>query len=111
MLAGPDGLKAHKGDLHGQDQTDDVEGAVGWRREKTGNQELLSRKQPLPPLQRSSFHICSTEEEKVQAGSHRLSYGAEEERGRASGDVRGRKGWRGTESRSRVELAQSQLQA
>lgn len=31
MFTGPDWLKAHKGDLHGQDQADDVEGTVGWR--------------------------------------------------------------------------------
>lgn len=35
MLAGPDWLKAHKGDLHRQDQADDVEGAVGWKKKKT----------------------------------------------------------------------------
>lgn len=34
VLAGPDWLEAHEGDLHGQDQTHDVEGAVGWRREE-----------------------------------------------------------------------------
>lgn len=31
MFTGPDWLKAHKGDLHGEDQADDVEGTVGWR--------------------------------------------------------------------------------
>lgn len=43
MLAGPDWLKAHEGDLHGQDQTDDVEGAVGWRREKKVHDELITK--------------------------------------------------------------------
>lgn len=43
MLAGPDWLKAHKGDLHGQDQSDDVEGAVGWRRDRKVNDELISK--------------------------------------------------------------------
>lgn len=32
MFTGPNWLEAHKGDLHGQDQADDVEGAVGWRK-------------------------------------------------------------------------------
>lgn len=31
VLACSDWLKAHKGDLHGQDQTNDVEGAVRCR--------------------------------------------------------------------------------
>lgn len=43
MLAGPDWLKAHEGDLHGQDQTDDVEGAVGWRREKRVHDALITK--------------------------------------------------------------------
>lgn len=40
MLAGPDWLKAHEGDLHGQDQTNDVEGAVGWKTESKGNDPI-----------------------------------------------------------------------
>lgn len=40
MLTGPDWLKAHKGDLHGQDQTNDVEGAVGWKTESKGNDPI-----------------------------------------------------------------------
>lgn len=49
MLAGPDWLKAHEGDLHGQDQTDDVEGAVGWRRE----QEVRDQELKLIPEEES----------------------------------------------------------
>ena len=35
VLTGPYWLKAHKGDLHRQDQANDVEGAVGWRDKST----------------------------------------------------------------------------
>lgn len=37
VLAGPDGLKAHEGDLHGQHQSHDVEGAESWRRKRGRN--------------------------------------------------------------------------
>lgn len=37
VLAGPDWLKAHEWNLHRQDEADDVESAVSWRkRRKTG---------------------------------------------------------------------------
>lgn len=45
VLAGPDWLKAHEGDLHGQDQTDDVEGAVGWRRGKKVNDDIITQEE------------------------------------------------------------------
>lgn len=37
VLTGPYWLKAHKGDLHRQDQANDVEGAVGWRDKSTSS--------------------------------------------------------------------------
>lgn len=40
VLAGPDWLKAHEGDLHGQDQANDVEGAVGWKTESKANDPI-----------------------------------------------------------------------
>jgi len=38
VLAGPDRLEAHKGDLHGQHQADDEEGTVSWEREERHTQ-------------------------------------------------------------------------
>lgn len=60
MLAGPDWLKAHEGDLHGQDQTDDVEGAVGWRREKKVIDELITKDLKLAKKKKLPIDFLTT---------------------------------------------------